>query len=344
MGWSVQPTLSTIIDRMPKVELHVHLEGAAEPQTLFQIAETNGLPLSLAQIESIRRPAAHASFDSFAKAFLLTVQCVRRLDDFALLAFRHGEAMRRQNIRYAEVTWTPQLYGHLRLPLDAILEALNTGRAQAREAWGVEMRWIPDLVRSYPKPALAVQGWACSQAARDGGVVALGLGGPESETLAPEIREAFVRARAASLPANPHAGEAAGPASVWLALRELSAVRIGHGVRSLEDPALLEYLAERPIALEVCPTSNVSLRVCDSYEKHPLKRLLAAGCRVTVNSDDPALFGSDLSREYRHAVEDCGLTVDELWATVIAAANSTYLPHGARKDLERTLQEAFDRE
>ena len=329
------------IERMPKAELHVHLEGSAEVDTLLRLAARNAIALRREEIEAARRPGAYRSFDHFARALLMTVRCLRDLDDFAELAYRHGAAMQRQNIRYAEITWTPQLYGHLRLPLDAILEALNAGRAKAREEWGVEMRWIPDLVRSFPRPALKVQAWAASPAARDGGVVALGLGGPEKEDLAPEIREAFARARAAGLPANPHAGEGAGPASVWSALRDLSAVRIGHGVRAIEDPALVAHLAEHQVPLEVCPTSNVLLQVFPSYEAHPLKRLAAAGCCVTVNSDDPALFGSDLCGEYRHAVDDCGLTLQELEASVLTAVAGSHLPTAERETMLSRFRAEF---
>jgi aminodeoxyfutalosine deaminase len=319
---------------MPKAELHVHLEGSVEVETLLRVAAQNRLDLPRETIEGARRAEGYSSFDLFARALLMTVRSVRSLDDFAFLAYRHGAAMQKQNIRYAEVTWTPQLYGHLRLPAGAILDALNAGRGKARDEWGVEMRWIPDLVRSFPGPALEVQAWAVSPEARDGGVVALGLGGPEQEALAPEIVEAFARARAAGLPANPHAGEGAGPASVWLALRELKAVRIGHGVRAIEDPDLVRHLAERQVTLEVCPTSNVLLKIFASYGTHPLQRLAEQGCRVTINSDDPALFGSDLSSEYRHAVADCGLTLQQLEDAVIAAVRSSHLAPEDRRSME----------
>ncbi|MEQ8354591.1 MAG: adenosine deaminase [Kiloniellaceae bacterium] len=322
---------------MPKVELHVHLEGSADVDTLLELAAGNRIDLPRDRIEEARRPRSYASFDHFAKAFLMTVHCIRRLDDFALLVHRHGAAMHRQNIRYAEVTWTPQLYGHLRLPLDDILEALNAGRSRARRDWGVEMRWIPDLVRSFPGPALRVQAWAASNRARDGGVVALGLGGPEAEGLHPDIRQAFARARAAGLPANPHAGEGAGPASVRAALHDLAAVRIGHGVRAVEDPGLVSYLAEHQVPLEVCPTSNILLGIFGNYADHPLKRLLAAGCRVTVNSDDPALFGSGLSSEYRHAVASCGLSLPQLKSTVMAAVSAAYLPESEKHAMARAF-------
>jgi adenosine deaminase len=337
----VDAATERFIQHMPKAELHVHLEGAVAAGTLLRLAERNGIALRPEDIAAARRPGGYTSFDHFARAFLMTVHCLRRPEDFAELAYAQGAAMARQNIRYAEVTWTPQLYGHLRLPLDVILEALNAGRAGAREQWGVEMRWIPDLVRSFPRPAPKVQAWAVSDRARDGGVVALGLGGPEQEALAPEIVEAFARARDAGLPANPHAGEGAGPASVWTALRTLGARRLGHGVRAIEDAALIAHLAERQIALEVCPTSNVLLRVFSGYNTHPLKRLVAAGCRVTVNSDDPALFGSDLCGEYRRAVADCGLTREELKAAALAAVAASHLPAAERAALERDFRAGY---
>lgn len=336
----MDPALACFLRDIPKVELHIHLEGSVQAETLLALAERNGIKLPYTTADDIRRIYKFRSFQEFAKALLLVVGCVRKLDDFSFLVRRLGEDLHRQNIRYAEVTWTPQLHAHLGFRVEDILAALNDGRAEVQQTHGLVIRWITDLVRSYPRPALRVQAWAVSAEARDGGVVALGLGGPETETVAPEIQEAFDRARAAGLPANPHAGEAAGPKSVWLALRKLNAVRIGHGVRAIEDDRLIGFLAERQVVLEVCPTSNIALGYYSDYDRHPLRRLIEAGCQVTINSDDPALFGSDLTSEYSRAIDGCAVTLDQLEACVITAVSATYL-----SKVEKTaMKKAFEAE
>jgi len=318
--------LAAYVRAMPKVELHVHMEGAVRPETLLTLAERNRIALPCATVEGVRALHRYRNFKDFARVLLLTVQCLRRPEDFALVIHRFGAEMADHNIRYAEITWTPQFYLRGAGSLASVFDAINRGRRQARADWGVEMRWIPDLVRSVPAPAAAVQRWAVAPAARRGGVVALGLGGPEEGHPAEAFAGIFERARRAGVPANPHAGESEGAESVWGALRALRAARIGHGVRAVEDADLVRHLAERRVPLEVCPTSNLRLGVCPSYGKHPLKRLVEAGCLVTLNSDDPALFDTTLSDEYRHAVEDCGLTVRQLEHIALDAIRASYMP------------------
>jgi adenosine deaminase len=323
-------SLADYIRAMPKAEVHVHMEGSVQPETLLELAERNGIELPCATVEEVRALFNFRDFNHFAETLLMTVRCLRRPEDFSVVIHRLGAELIRQNIRYAEVTWTPQFYLRLGLPLGVLLEALNDGRRRARQEWGVEMRWIPDLVRSVPQPMNHVQRWASSEEAMMGGVVALGLGGPEAGHPPERFETPFRRARNAGLPANPHAGETAGPASVWGALEALKAARIGHGVRAIEDPELLRYLAAHNVPLEICPTSNLCLSIYPSYAVHPLKRLVEAGCVVTINSDDPPLFGTTLSEEYFHAVEDCGLTLDQLEEAALNAVRVSYLPDGEK--------------
>ena len=312
--------------RLPKAELHLHMEGAIQPETLLLLAERNRIRLPFTSPEQLAPLLNYREFKDFIRVFLMFVACLRRPEDFAEIIYRLGTEMHRQNIRYAEVTWTPQLYLGLGLPLQVILDALNAGRRRARHEWDVEMRWIPDLVRSVPGPMAQVLAWLCSEAARDGGVVALGLGGPEQGYPAAPFAAAFARARQVGLASNPHAGENAGPASVWETIRVLAASRIGHGIRSVEDATLTAYLATHRIVLEVCPTSNLKLGIYPSYADHPIKQLIAAGCLVTINSDDPVLFGTTLTDEYRHAVVDCGLDIEDIERSILTALSASYLP------------------
>lgn len=319
-------SLTSYIQAMPKAELHVHLEGSIGPETLLTLAENNKLRLPFASVEAVKQLYIYRDFAQFAQTLLLGVKCMRREDDFALVVERLGAELARQNIRYAEVIWTPQFYLGRPYPLSAVLAALNAGRARVRRQWGVEMRWVPDLVRSVPAPMHVVGRWVSSDESIAGGTVALGLGGPEAGNPAEQFEEPFRWARDAGLFANPHAGENAGPPSVRAALEVLKATRIGHGVRAVEDSELLEQLVIRRVPLEVCPTSNLRLGVYASYAEHPLKQLVEAGCVVTINTDDPQLFGTTLNAEYLHTVQDCGLSLDQLEDAALNAVRASYLP------------------
>lgn len=336
--------LADYIRAMPKAELHLHLEGALRPATILRLAARNRLKIPFAAAAEIEaRQGNFRNFQEFIPALLLGVECLRRPEDFRDAVLALAGELAGQKVRYAEVTWVPQFYRRLGLPLDRLLAGLNAGRREAEKLWGLELRWIVDLVRSVPGPAAAVTAWAASAEARAGGVVALGLGGPEATHPAGPFAVHFRRARELGLPANPHAGEGGGPESIRAALDLLGAARIGHGVRAVEDPPLLAELAARKVTLEVCPTSNLRLGLYPSYADHPLARLVAAGCAVTINSDDPALFRTTLSEEYLHAVADCGLTLSELQETVVNAVAGSHLPEPQRREMAASFLAEFRR-
>jgi hypothetical protein len=205
------------------------------------------------------------------------------------------------------------------------------------------MRWIPDIVRSDPDSADTVVRWLTSPSALSGGVIGIGLGGPE-KGFPPEPFEAVFReARASGLHSNPHAGETAGPESVWGAIRALKADRLGHGVRAIEDPTLVAYLVEHRLPLEICPTSNVRLGVYPSYAAHPLRQWFEAGARVTINSDDPALFNTTLNDEYLHAARDCGLSIEQLEAIALNAVRASYLPEKQKAQMLQVFRAEYKR-
>jgi aminodeoxyfutalosine deaminase len=318
---------------IPKAELHLHLEGSIEPETLLALAERNRISLPWRTPEAIASLYRFDNFDAFKRALLLGVHCLRTADDFAFVAYRLATALSRQNVCYAEVFWTPQFYFKLGPSSDDLLDALNAGRARAKAKFGLELRWIPDIVRSVPGPAIKVASWAASERARLNGVVALGLGGPEEGHPADRFAKLFAWVRARGLPANPHAGEGTGPLAVRSTLQALRPSRIGHGVGAAEDPSLLAELAAARLPLEICVSSNVNLGLYRDAAAHPLRRLIAAGCFVTLNTDDPTLFHTSLNKEYHLAVVECGLTLAELDDVALNAARASYLPEGEKKAL-----------
>lgn len=337
-------SIQTFIAAMPKAELHVHLEGAIAPATLLALAARHGRTLPADTVEGLQAWYQFTTFRHFIDIYLTTQACIRTADDFAFVVYAFAADRARQNIRYTEATVTP--YTHIwqdkGLQPGDIIEGLEEGRRQARHDFGVELRWIFDIPRNLPEPAGT---WTADYAIAhmDQGVVGFGLGGDEARA-APELWvEPFRRAVAAGLYSVPHAGEVAGPASVWGAIRALGARRIGHGVRSIEDPALVDYLVESQIPLEVNPTSNLCLNVYPNFAAHPLRTLWDAGVYVTVNSDDPPMFNTSLTQEYQVLHEHFAFSPAEL-ETITLRAVQAAAPLGLDSVGKQALVQAFEQE
>ena len=335
-------SLHDFIRAMPKVELHVHLEGSIRPATLLTLAERNGVALPAQDLEGIREFYRFTDFDHFIQVYFTISGCLKTVDDFSLIAYEFGADMARQNTRYAEVTFTPDTsVRHTGLPFDEILSGLNAGRARARADFGVEFRWVLDIVRDNPDSRLQVAQWAIGAMAQ--GVVGFGLGGTEEGNPPEWFVDAYTLAREAGLHSVPHAGEVAGPESVWSALRLLKAERIGHGVRCIEDPALVDHLRETQVPLEVCPTSNLCLGVYPSYEAHPLRWLWDQGLNITLNSDDPPMFNTDLVGEYAALADFMAFTADELQQISLNGLRASFLPEAEKSALEDEFAAEFSR-
>jgi aminodeoxyfutalosine deaminase len=336
-------SLESYIRALPKVELHVHLEGAIQPETLLALARRNGVALPADTAAGLRAWYTFTDFAHFIEIYLAVSACIRSPDDIELVAreFLSGQAA--QGIRYSEVTYTAFTHYHFKgLPFREQLAALNRARTWAAAELGVTMGLVIDIPRSISaEDGLLVAGWAID--AMDDGVIALGLGGPEIGNPPEKFAAAFARARAAGMPSVPHAGETVGPESIWGALRALDAVRIGHGVRCLEDRALVAELRERQIPLEVCPTSNVCLGVAPSIAEHQLPHLIAEGLYVTLNSDDPPMFNTTLTDEYLTVTSAYGWGAGELERLALNALRAALLPAAERAALEARFTAEFAR-
>jgi adenosine deaminase len=321
----------------PKAHLHAHLEGSILPETLLTLARRNGVALPADSVEGLRAWFTFRDFDHFIEIYLTITRCLRTAEDYELIAYEFGVEMARQQIRYAEVTFSPSTHEALGVPFDTQFAGLTRGRERARAEFGVEMAWIFDIVRNIALERRAQ--WAEYTLARaiegmGDGVVALGLGGAEVGNPPEAFAQWFARAREAGLHCIPHAGETDGPASVWGAIRALGAERIGHGVRAIEDPALVDSLRERQIALEVCPTSNLRLGVYPSYAAHPLRRLYEAGVPITINADDPPLFNTTLNDEVELLATAFGLSLDEIDAILLNGVRYSFLSPERKAALE----------
>jgi adenosine deaminase len=309
---------------------------------VLKLARRNGVHLPANDVPGLREFYRFRDFSHFVDVYVTISGCLRTADDYALVAYEFGSDCARQNIRYAEVTFTIATNARLTgLPWQIILDGLNSGRERARKEHGVDWGWVFDISRDNPETQDEVA--AIALAAREQGVVALGLGGSEAE-FPPELFERpFTLVHKAGLPRVPHAGEMLGAESIWTALRRLHANRLGHGVRCVEDPGLMDYLRKRQVPLELCPTSNIRLGVYADYTAHPLRQLWDAGLLITVNSDDPPLFGTSLNREYALLVDHFGFDADELEQVSLNALRASFLPHAEKAQMEAEFRTEFAR-
>lgn len=322
---------------LPKAELHVHHVGSASPRIVSDLAQRHPGVVP-ADPEALREFFEFRDFAHFIEVYLAVVDLVRTPEDLHLLTVGIARDLADQQVRYAELTCTPYTSVLAGIPIEAYTETLEDARAVALREHGVTFRWIYDIPGESGLPAAdATVGYATEFAPE--GLIGFGLGGPEIGVPRPQFKPHFDRARAAGLHSVPHAGETTGPQTVWDALDLLGAERIGHGTSSAQDPQLLARLAEDQITLEVCPSSNIATRAVASLDEHPLRTFVDAGVPVTINSDDPHMFGTTLNREYEQAAEM--LDLDESGVAELArqAVRSSFAPDEVKTSL---LQEIDD--
>ncbi len=327
------PGLSAFVAGLPKAELHVHHVGSASPATVAELAARHPDTRVPTDPEALAEFFTFTDFAHFIELYLATVDLLRTPDDIRTLTYEVARDLAAQRVRYAELTMTPHTSVVRGIAIEAYTEAIEDARVAAEREHGVVLRWIYDIPGEAGVPAAD----DTLSFALDHGpeaLVGFGLGGPEQGVPRAWFTSHFERARAAGLRSVPHAGESTGPGSVWDALRLLGAERIGHGTSSVQDPALLLHLAEHGIPLEVCPTSNVATRVVDHLDEHPLPRMVDAGVTVTINSDDPPMFGTTLNREYEIAAGLLGLDRAGVADLALAAVRASFAPDDVRRRLE----------
>jgi adenosine deaminase len=336
---------------MPKAELHVHLEGTIQPSTVLELARRHKRKLPASSEETLREWFRFTGFPHFIEIYITISELLRTPDDFALITRDFGAEMARQNIRYAQVTLTPYTHTHLLhkgLSIDDLFAGLDQGRAYIRNHYGVEIAWVFDIARNDsfsksqnglydPRPAEITLEYAL--AGREHGVIGFGLGGNERGAPPGPFAHAFEVASKNGLLSLPHAGEIEGPESVWGAIHALGAKRIGHGVRSIEDPLLLAYLRQYQIPLEMNITSNLCLHLYRRVGHHPFPHLDRMGILVTINSDDPPLFNTDLTNEYTILVEEFGYSLASVARIARNAFLAAAMPETMRMRLQNELHE-----
>jgi aminodeoxyfutalosine deaminase len=320
----------------PKIELHVHLEGTVRPATLFEIARRNDYALPAETEEGLAELYDFRDFAHFIEVWILTTNALRTEEDFRQVVVDYAAEAASHGAVYLEAIFSPGERVKRGIGWDAIFSGYCDGAQEARELHGVEVRLTPDAVRGFPLED-AEQVVRYSAAYRDRGIVGVGLGGLEADYPPEPYEPAFTLARELGLASVPHAGEVAGPPSVRGALEQLGADRVRHGIRAVEDPGLVNELAGRGTVLDICPISNVRTRAVASLETHPLPRLVEAGVRCSISTDDPAMFGTDLTTDYDAAAR-LGLSPRATYEAGLAGA----LCDAQTKARLRAIGDAYD--
>ncbi|HXW43964.1 MAG TPA: adenosine deaminase [Streptosporangiaceae bacterium] len=323
-------------ETFPKIELHVHLEGTVRARTLLEIARRNSVPLPADSVAGLAGLYQYRDFAHFLRVWLLTTGALRTARDFRQVVVDYAAEAASHGAVYIEGIFTPAEPAGRGCDWDEVFTGYCDGALQAAEQHGVQVRLTPDIPRGYPLEAAELTA-RHAVAYRERGVVAIGLGGPEAEYPPEPFARAFQIALEGGLGSVPHAGEAAGPASIRGALDRLRADRIRHGIRAAEDPGLLRELAARGVVLDVCPISNLRTGVVGSLAEHPLPELTAAGIACSVSTDDPAMFATDLATDYAAALQ-LGVSARDCY---LAGQRGALCDPQTRGELQR-IGDAFD--
>jgi adenosine deaminase/aminodeoxyfutalosine deaminase len=312
---------SSFILSLPKAELHLHLEGSVDPPTLLDLRQRHGKSGTLAEIEQLYR---YNDFTGFLMAFKTLTEDLQTPEDYELITYRLMQQLQAQNILHAEVYVSVGVCLWRKQDFEAIFEGLERGRARGEKDFGISLLWIFDAVRQFGAEA-ARQVFELAVRYRDRNVVGVGIGGDEQKAPAELFRDEYAYAAENGLRLTAHAGETAGPESIWGALN-LRAERIGHGLTAAQDPELVEELAIRQVPLEICITSNLLTGCCIKVNDHPVRNYFDQGVMITLNSDDPAMFHTSLIREYQLAQEFFGFTDEHLRELARNSFEASFLP------------------
>ncbi len=306
---------------LPKADLHLHLEGSIDPATLLELSRRHGKPSTSSEIAQLYR---YKDFNGFLMAFKAVTEDLQTADDYELITYRLMEKLKADNVLHAEVYVSVGVCLWRKQDFEAIFEGLDRGRQKGERDFGVSLLWIFDAVRQFgPGAARDVFGTAVRY--RDRGVIAVGIGGDELKAPPELFRDAYAYAADSGLHLTAHAGENAGPESIWGALN-LRAERIGHGLTAAQDAELVEELATRQVPVEICLSSNLCTGCCAPLGTHPVRQYFDQGVMITLNTDDPAMFRTSLAREYQLAQQLFGFTDEHVRELARNSFEASFLP------------------
>ncbi|WP_419805651.1 adenosine deaminase [Terriglobus sp.] len=323
---------------LPKCELHLHLEGTIVPETLVALSHRhNTEPLTL---EAARALYVYENFIGFLMAFKAVSERLQASDDYELIAYEMVRRLAAQGVRHAEVYISVGIILHFKqhLRVDDVIAAVERGRTRAEQEFGTTVFWIFDAVRHFGvEEAAVVFRKAAELKQQYPSIVGIGIGGDEARGPAEDFRDLYAEAKAAGLHLTVHAGESVPASSIWSAIN-IGAERIGHALSAVNDPELLDLLAERQIPLELNVTSNLRTGCCGAMEHHPVRHYFERGLMVTLNSDDPPMFGADLLDEYETVQRDFEFTNEQMREFAANSAEASFLPAERKVSLLREIE------
>jgi len=318
---------NSFIRLLPKAELHLHLEGAIDAATLLELKHRHGQSGSLAEVEKLYR---YPDFEGFLMAFKAVTEHLRSPEDYELITYGLMQRLKEENILHAEIYVSVGVCLWRNQDFPAIFEGLERGRQRGERDFGISVLWIFDAVRHFGSEA-AQKVFELAVRYRDRNVIAVGIGGDEQKAKPELFRDSYAYAADNGLHLTAHAGETAGPESIWGAIN-LRAERLGHGLTAAQDPDLVEELAQRQVPIEICITSNLRTGCCKTVSEHPVKQYFDHGLMITLNTDDPAMFATTLSHEYQLAQQAFGFTDEHLRELARNSFEASFL--AAEKKLE----------
>jgi adenosine deaminase len=316
-------------DQVPKVELHLHLEGAISLDALWELVLKYGGDASIPDLDALKRRFIYQDFPHFIETWRWKNKFIREYQDFAFIAEAVARDLARQNIFYVEAFYSPSGFEQFGLEIQELTEAIRAGLSRVS---GIDVALVADLVRDDGPEKAAVTLAAVSEV-QSLGVVGIGIGGSEQRFPPEPFQPVYEEARRLGFHTSAHAGEAAGAASIWGAVRDLQVERIGHGTRAEEDERLMDYLAESQLPLEVCPLSNVRTGVVASIEAHPVRRFFDRGLYITISTDDPKMFGNSLADEYRMLETHLGFSRQKLRTLILQGIRAAWLSAEKKQEL-----------
>lgn len=325
------PDLKAFIQRIPKAELHCHLEGSIQPATLLKLAARHEIELPFEDEEGAKKFYEFENLNQFIDIYSIACSTLKTAEDFLTITVELGADAARQNITYREVFFTYDFHDRRGIPWETVMEGITAGRRESQERYGVEMYFIADMDRT-TDPESSLRMVELAHLSREqAGIIGIGMDSKEAGYPANRHKVAFDRGKELGFRLVAHAGEDAGPESVWDAL-DMGVERIDHGVRSIEDQSLIDRLVKSQIPLTVCPVSNIALKVFPNMAAHPIKRLMDAGVKVTINSDDPPMFHANVVDNYIQVADTFNLTADDMEKLARNSFEATFMDDATSSD------------
>jgi adenosine deaminase len=320
-------------EQVPKVELHLHLEGAIPYSALWELVQKYGGDSSIPDLDALKSRFEYRDFPHFIETWLWKNQFLREYEDFTFIAEAVARDLARQNIRYAEVFYSPPDFVRYGLKTQKLTEAIRMGLLRVQ---GVSIALVVDLVRDWG-PEKAIITLAEAAEVRNLGVIGIGMGGSDLSYPAELFMTVYENARRHGFHTTAHTGEVGGAESMWDVIHHLRVERIGHGTHAEEDERLVDYLAKEQIPLEICPLSNVRTGIVKSIDEHPVRRYFERGLVVTINTDDPQMFGNTLADEYRLLEERLGFSRKEICTLILQGLCAAWLSEELKQELINTF-------